>query len=79
MDRKNGDWRKASYSGNGGGDCIEVDQTKRRAVLVRNTKKDHTGPVLRFGTRPRGAGSPTQVKRSLAGPLPILLRGTLAS
>jgi hypothetical protein len=39
-------WRKSSYSGNGGGNCVEVaDQAAR--VLVRDTK-DRTGPVLRF-------------------------------
>ena len=39
-------WRKSSYSGNGGGSCIEVaDQDSR--VLVRDTK-DRTGPTLRF-------------------------------
>ena len=39
-------WRKSSYSGNGGGNCVEVgDDTLR--VLVRDTK-DRTGPVLRF-------------------------------
>jgi Domain of unknown function (DUF397) len=39
-------WRKASFSGNGGSDCVEVaghgDQ-----VLVRDTK-DRTGPALQF-------------------------------
>jgi hypothetical protein len=38
-------WRKSSYSGNGGGDCVEVGRADR--VLVRDTK-DRTGPVLRF-------------------------------
>jgi hypothetical protein len=68
-------WRKASYSGNGGGDCIEVaDQAAR--VLVRDTK-DRTGPVLRF-TPAAWRRFADQVKRSLAGPLPTL-QGTLAS
>ena len=39
-------WRKSSYSGNGGGDCVEVGGSARR-VLVRDTK-DRTGPMLRF-------------------------------
>jgi Domain of unknown function (DUF397) len=30
-------WRKASYSGNGGNDCIEVGQASG-AVAVRDTK-----------------------------------------
>jgi hypothetical protein len=41
-------WRKSSYSGNGGGSCIEVaDQAAR--VLVRDTQ-DRTGPVLQFSS-----------------------------
>ena len=39
-------WRTSSYSGNGGGTCVEVGQA-RRGVLVRDTK-DRTGPVLGF-------------------------------
>jgi hypothetical protein len=39
-------WRKSSYSGNGGGTCVEVGQV-RRGVLVRDTT-DRPGPVLRF-------------------------------
>jgi Domain of unknown function (DUF397) len=39
-------WRKSSYSGNGGGTCVEVGQA-RRGVLVRDTT-DWPGPVLRF-------------------------------
>ena len=38
-------WRKSSYSGNGGGECIEVADTDR--VLVRDSK-DQTGPILGF-------------------------------
>jgi hypothetical protein len=36
-------WRKSSYSGNGGSSCIEV--ASDGAVMVRDTK-DRTGPVL---------------------------------
>ncbi len=39
-------WRKSSYSGNGGGTCVEVGEA-RRGVLVRDTT-DPTGPVLGF-------------------------------
>jgi Domain of unknown function (DUF397) len=55
-------WRKASYSGNGGGSCVEVGEA-RRGVLVRDTT-DRTGPVLRFtpGAWRRFA---TEVKHSL--------------
>ena len=38
-------WRKSSYSGNGGGECVEVAHTDR--VLVRDTH-DQNGPVLGF-------------------------------
>ena len=36
-------WRKSSYSGNGGSDCVEV--TSRREVLVRDSK-DQDGARL---------------------------------
>ena len=39
-------WRKSSYSGANGGNCIEVG-TATHTVLVRDTQ-DRTGPVLRF-------------------------------
>lgn len=38
-------WRKSSYSGNGGGECIEVANANR--VLVRDSK-DKDGAVLAF-------------------------------
>jgi Domain of unknown function (DUF397) len=38
-------WRKSTYSSNGGGNCVEVGDRASR-VLVRDTK-DRTGPVLR--------------------------------
>jgi hypothetical protein len=37
-------WRKASYSGNNGGNCVEVGQAAR-VVLVRDTS-DRGGAVL---------------------------------
>jgi hypothetical protein len=39
-------WRKSSYSGDGGSNCVEVGSTSA-AVLVRDTKQHATGPVLR--------------------------------
>ena len=39
-------WRKASYSGGNGGDCVEVGDHAGR-VLVRDTR-DRQGPVLAF-------------------------------
>jgi hypothetical protein len=38
-------WRKSSYSGPNGGECVEVATVK--AVLVRDTA-DRNGPVLTF-------------------------------
>ena len=38
-------WRKSSYSGSNGGECVEV--ATAGAVLVRDTT-DRGGPVLTF-------------------------------
>ena len=38
-------WRKSSYSGDNGGECVEV--ASAGAVLVRDTA-DRSGPVLTF-------------------------------
>jgi Domain of unknown function (DUF397) len=38
-------WRKSSYSGNGGSSCIEV--ASDGAVVIRDTV-DRTGPMLAF-------------------------------
>jgi hypothetical protein len=41
-------WRKSSYSGGNGGNCVEVGvPTGDDRVLVRDTK-DRQGPVLAF-------------------------------
>jgi hypothetical protein len=55
-------WRKSSYSGNGGGNCVEVAVDGR--VMVRDSR-DRAGTVLRF---PSAAWRKfaDQVKRSLA-------------
>jgi hypothetical protein len=42
-------WRTSSYSGSGGGQCVEAGAV-RGAILVRDTK-DRGGPVLAFGQR----------------------------
>lgn len=62
-------WRKSSYSGNGGGECVEIGASPG-AVVVRDTT-DRTGPVLRFPPAAwrRFAG---QVKQSLASRLMLL-------
>ena len=57
-------WRKSSYSGNGGGNCVEVAGRGSR-VLVRDTRQDGTGPVLRFSPA-AWLRFADQVKRSLA-------------
>ena len=36
-------WRKSSYSGGNGGECVEVGQTHDGAVLVRDTKSRQAG------------------------------------
>ena len=38
-------WRKSSYSGGGGGNCVEVC-VGQQAVKVRDTKNNGTGPEL---------------------------------
>jgi hypothetical protein len=42
-----GTWRKSTYSGGNGGDCVEVGGTES-AVVVRDTK-DRAGAALTFG------------------------------
>jgi hypothetical protein len=39
-------WRKSTHSNNGGGDCIEAGHVPG-AVLIRDTKDNGAGPVLR--------------------------------
>jgi hypothetical protein len=38
-------WHKSSYSGNGGGNCVEVARGRGGIVAVRDSKDPH-GPVL---------------------------------
>ena len=40
-------WRTSSFSGSNGGNCLESASVPG-AVLVRDTKNNGTGPVLRF-------------------------------
>jgi hypothetical protein len=40
-------WRTASYSSNGGGNCVEIGQALG-LVAVRDTKDNGAGPVLGF-------------------------------
>jgi hypothetical protein len=46
MDQVDPRWRKASYSGNGGADCVETGSIPG-AILIRDTKNRDHGPVLR--------------------------------
>jgi hypothetical protein len=39
-------WRKSTYSGASGGDCVEVG-TAAGMIVVRDTKDNGDGPVLR--------------------------------
>ncbi|MFC8956206.1 DUF397 domain-containing protein [Streptomyces sp. NPDC057101] len=41
-------WFKSSYSGSGGGDCVEV-AAGLDAVYVRDSKAVGSGPVLQVG------------------------------
>ncbi|MGH3187447.1 MAG: DUF397 domain-containing protein [Streptosporangiaceae bacterium] len=47
MDVTRAAWRKTSYSGSNGGNCVEVADRGGR-VLVRDTKQAEVGPVLGF-------------------------------
>lgn len=49
MDVARAAWRKSSYSGSNGGNCVEVADQGRR-VLVRDTRQAGTGPVLGFSS-----------------------------
>ncbi|MEU6065872.1 DUF397 domain-containing protein [Streptomyces sp. NPDC047082] len=40
-------WRKSSYSGDQGGNCVEVAELPAAAVAVRDSKNS-TGPILAF-------------------------------
>jgi hypothetical protein len=47
MDLTSARWRKSSYSGTTGGNCVEVAQNLPGAVAVRDSK-DPDGPKLTF-------------------------------
>jgi Domain of unknown function (DUF397) len=48
MDMTNATWRKSSYSGGNGGNCVEVALLPDDSYAVRDSK-DPGGPVLAFG------------------------------
>lgn len=41
------EWRKSSYSGNQGGNCVEVAELSDGGMAVRDSK-DPSGPTLAF-------------------------------
>jgi Domain of unknown function (DUF397) len=45
MERLNPGWRKSSYSGNGGANCVETGSVPG-AVLIRDSKERENGPIL---------------------------------
>jgi len=47
MDLTGAQWRKSSYSGNGGATCVEVARNLPGVVAVRDSK-DPEGPKLIF-------------------------------
>ena len=47
MDLSRAEWRKSSWSGGNGGDCVEVARNLSGAVAVRDSK-DPDGPKLTF-------------------------------
>lgn len=47
-DINNATWRKSSYSGSNGGDCVEIAVLADNGRAVRDSK-DPGGPVLAFG------------------------------
>jgi uncharacterized protein DUF397 len=46
MERLNPGWRKSSYSGNGGANCVETGSAPG-VILIRDTKDQGNGPILR--------------------------------
>jgi hypothetical protein len=47
MDLTHADWRKSSYSGTNGGNCVEVARNLPGVIAVRDSK-DPGGPALVF-------------------------------
>jgi Domain of unknown function (DUF397) len=45
MDHVSTEWRKSTYSGGNGGDCVEVARSLPRAIAIRDSK-DPDGPKL---------------------------------
>lgn len=41
-------WRKSSYSGDQGGDCVEIAETPHTTIAIRDSKNP-AGPILTLG------------------------------
>jgi hypothetical protein len=50
MDNSHLTWRKSTYSGGNGGNCVEVASTSKPLIAVRDSK-DPNGPELAFTLR----------------------------
>jgi hypothetical protein len=46
MDMMSAEWRKSSYSGNNGGQCVEVARNLPGIVAVRDSKNPAAGVLL---------------------------------
>lgn len=46
---RNARWRKSSYSGSNGGDCVEVAATRPTGAVPVRDSKNPSGPVLTVG------------------------------
>lgn len=47
MDKKTNSpaWRTSSYTGSGGGNCVEVGRDADGTILIRDTKQHGHGPI----------------------------------
>jgi Domain of unknown function (DUF397) len=50
MELTKADWRKSTYSGNNGGNCVEIARNLPGVVAIRDSK-DREGPALVVGPR----------------------------
>lgn len=67
-DLTNARWVKSSYSGNNGGDCVELAVLSGDGMAIRDSKRPY-GPVLRF-TAAEWDAFRTGVKNGELGDLP---------
>ncbi|MET7510485.1 DUF397 domain-containing protein [Streptomyces albidoflavus] len=65
-DLTNARWTKSSYSGNNGGNCLELAHRVRNFAPVRDSKAGAEGPSLPF-TRPSWASFLSALQRGELG------------